>query len=78
MKKFLFVILVPLMCLSSYVGDCEYCNGWNEGYSAGYCYNNDNPCVWRVAPPCPVPKFNKYTFQDGYHAGFLKGMRDAD
>ena len=74
MKKLLIILSVAFVCFSF---GTEYCDGWADGYSAGYCYNSGYACIPRIAPLCPLPKLGKDSYQDGYNRGFLRGMADA-
>jgi len=55
-----------------------YCDGWKEGYVAGWCYKDAYGCIEPEPPICPPPKINQETFKDGYNRGFLKGKKDRD
>lgn len=75
MKKIIFSVVLILILLSYTTKKKTYCDGWEKGYKAGYCYEVVG-CVEPVAPTCPVakPGFDKY--QDGYNRGFTKGKKD--
>jgi hypothetical protein len=52
----------------------SYCDGWADGYVAGYCYEVYG-CVSPVVPVCPVPRANESGYKDGYNRGFSAGNR---
>lgn len=51
------------------VKEKTYCDGWEEGYEQGWCYEIVN-CVAPVVPVCPIPKVNQTSYKDGYNRGF--------
>ena len=53
----------------------EYCEGWDDGYEAGYCYNRGIGCIAPIPPICPVPKVGETEYKHGYNRGFVKGRR---
>ncbi len=54
-----------------------YCDGWEEGYKEGYCYEIVN-CIEPVIPVCPTPEIGFDTYQDGYNRGFKKGQEKQE
>ena len=69
-KLLIFTILLGIFCLSS---NTDFCSGWNDGYSAGYCYEEDF-CIPPILPICPVPFVGKDTYEDGFERGFTEGL----
>lgn len=51
----------------------NYCDGFSDGYKAGWCYKRPN-CVTPVIPACPAKKVNEYTYKDGYNRGFALAL----
>ena len=76
MKTILF-ILIALFVISFTVNEqsSDFCDGWEEGYKEGYCYQIDN-CLEPLVPLCPLPKVNESTYKHGYNRGFIKGRKD--
>jgi hypothetical protein len=72
MKKTLFIILFCAAALFAY-GDTGFCEGWEAGYVAGYCYNQYS-CLAPLVPLCPLPRLNEDSYQGGYNRGFLAGL----
>ena len=70
MIKIIFISLI--LSLSP---QTDFCEGWESGYVAGYCYRQV-ACVPPPAPPCPVPYPQERTFKDGEQRGFLQGVVD--
>lgn len=71
MKKVLLAVL--LFASSALAFGDDFCNGYQEGYKAGYCHN-DQFCIPPIPPMCPMPNMGESTFQDGYNRGFLAGL----
>ena len=61
-----------------FLAEPTYCDGWKEGYVAGWCYKDEYGCIEPEPPICPLAKINQETFKDGYNRGFLKGKKDRD
>ena len=73
MKKFLiFVAVFVTFSFAGYGG--SFCSGWEDGYAAGYCYQ-DYSCLAPLVPLCPLPRLGEDTYQGGYNRGFIAGMR---
>ena len=51
----------------------SYCEGWDAGYKAGWCYDQDYGCIDPIVPLCPLAKYGKDSYQDGYNRGFVAG-----
>lgn len=67
-------ILICLLGIFIFMGfGSAFCQGWEAGYIAGYCYGQSY-CANPYVPFCPYPKWNEKTYQDGYNRGFLAGM----
>lgn len=67
---FLLLIAPAIISWSS-----AFCNGWEEGYVDGYCYNIPH-CIEPIPPLCPMPRLGESSYMDGYNRGFLKGIND--
>lgn len=78
-KSVIFKVLaVAFIALSGFTEpkiESDFCDGWEAGYKAGYCYQIPH-CLEPLPPLCPLPKINEDSYQDGYNRGFLKGKRD--
>ena len=55
----------------------SYCDGFKEGYIAGYCYEIDG-CNTPNIPNCPNAEAGFTTYQDGYNRGFTKGKEKQE
>jgi hypothetical protein len=75
LRIFLVLVLVAAAAGFGYYGDTGFCAGWEEGYKAGYCYE-EYFCMAPVAPICPIPRIGEDTYQGGYNRGFIRGMKD--
>lgn len=54
----------------------NYCNGFEDGYEAGACYQIPN-CIPPLPPLCPLPTINEEnTYQGGFERGFAEGLND--
>lgn len=73
MKK-LFLTLIFILLLSSHALADDFCDGWHDGYIAGYCHG-DYGCLEPLVPLCPLRDLGEDTYQDGYNRGFLAGHR---
>ena len=74
----LLLLLTASMAFST---NRDYCDGWDDGYKAGYCYDVEqeqpNPfCLEPIPPLCPLPGLNESTYEHGYNRGFLHGIED--
>ena len=58
-----------------YDSQTAYCEGWEDGYIAGYCYRKYG-CIEPIPPVCPIPEINEDGYRDGYNRGFIKGRAD--
>lgn len=77
-KVFAFVIFSLLILTSAsirYKLEKSYCDGFSDGYKAGWCYEIPN-CVTPIVPACPAKKVNEYTYKDGYNRGFSTALSD--
>ncbi len=56
----------------------SFCDGWEEGYEAGYCYYNLKHHKFKpifIVPICPIVSgINDYN--EGYAYGFTRGKAD--
>lgn len=73
MKK-IFATLLLLSALTVYAAT-GFCEGWSDGYKAGYCYQQYG-CIPPIVPICPIPNIGEDSYQDGYNRGFLAGLND--
>ena len=80
MKKlniFRVIVVATLLAVSlNFTPADAYCSGWNEGYKFGYCYQKQFCTVPYNIPTCPLV-LNNATYENGYQAGFLRGVRDG-
>jgi len=74
MRKILAGIAILLMM--SFGKNSEFCDGWNDGYSEGYCYEQTEGCYAPQAPTCPFANVNANTYKDGYNRGFQRGVSE--
>ena len=70
MKRFLIIFAVLLMSSS----DSPFCEGYEDGYVAGYCYRIFG-CQSPIVPNCPLPEIDENTYTDGYNKGFVHGRQ---
>lgn len=77
MKKNLFLLVVVLLISITAVAQSDYSRGFQNGYKAGYCYN-DFGCVSPIPPITPIPLIGERddNYQDGYNRGFKMGLED--
>ena len=68
----LFVVIAALLS-SPVSGGSPYCEGFDEGYKAGYCYRQYS-CISPITPICPIARIGESTYGDGYNRGFLAGL----
>jgi hypothetical protein len=73
MKK-VMIMLAVFFTLSFAGFGGSFCDGWEEGYEAGYCYQNF-ACIAPIAPLCPLPHLGEDGYQDGYNRGFVAGLK---
>jgi hypothetical protein len=71
MKKKILLIIGVIIFFSFSTN--KYCEGWNDGYKEGWCYERIG-CVTPIPPICPVPTVNCNT---GYKCGYNKGFNTA-
>ncbi len=64
------VLLAPAEARAS-----GFCDGWEAGYKAGYCYGQF-ACLPPLVPLCPLERLGESTYMDGYNRGFLAGLND--
>ena len=65
----------PTPKVQDYEKNNKFCYGWDQGYKAGYCYENTY-CIAPTSPACPNARFQENTYKDGYELGFKKGLKD--
>ena len=54
-----------------------FCEGWEEGYKSGWCYEIVN-CYEPYVPMCPYPDWGEDHWKGGYNRGFVQGMEDRN
>ena len=72
------LLIVFLFTVSSYT---PFCDGWEAGYKAGWCYDverqqPDPLCYDPYVPYCPYAKPNETTYEHGYNRGFLTAINN--
>ncbi len=73
MKKALFAAVIGSVLIASGMAKAsDYCDGFQSGYKAGYCYRQFG-CIPPIPPICPIPRIGENSFQDGYNRGFTAG-----
>ena len=72
-KTILAVVCSMLLFVSSEALASAFCDGWEHGYVAGYCYKQFG-CLKPLVPLCPLPDLGENTYQGGYNRGFLAGL----
>jgi len=75
MFKIILIMLVVVTSLlyAPQAFASSFCEGWNGGYKAGYCYRQYG-CLAPLVPLCPLPRLGENTYQEGYNRGFLAGL----
>ncbi|MGA2091777.1 MAG: hypothetical protein ABSH16_00010 [Sedimentisphaerales bacterium] len=73
----LVVCLLSIFMGYSYYGQSGFCEGWENGWKAGYCYG-DTYCMAPLAPLCPLPRLGEDSYQGGYNRGFIAGINEAE
>lgn len=70
------IILLVLLCTN--VETSRFCQGFEDGYPDGYCYQ-DPFCIAPVTPVCPIPTvYESYdSYKDGYARGFVRGRKES-
>lgn len=77
-KEALIILCLAIAPAMAVPDNSDYCDGWEKGYPAGWCYPNSYSCLPPLTPACPMPKFMRDSYQDGYNDGFLRGRKDRD
>ena len=74
MKVIVSFLIVGLLIVGGVYAYSAFCQGYQDGYRAGYCYGK----IACVAPfsMCPMAWMGQDTYNDGYNQGFNDGMRD--
>jgi hypothetical protein len=86
MKKLIFISMIlfsiPLIQNNKLLGSnspteiqSSFCDGWANGYVAGWMYAKPNSYKPFI-PFCPFPEPGKDSYQDGYNRGFVQGLSD--
>lgn len=74
MKKLVFILIASILIFTATtVLASAFCNGWEDGYIAGYCYKQ-HTCLRPTVPLCPLSGIGENTYQHGYNRGFLAGL----
>lgn len=71
MKK---IILILLIVQTFTFGKSAYCEGFEAGYIAGYCYG-EVYCAEPWVPFCPWGSMGESSYMDGYNRGFTIGLK---
>lgn len=71
--KFLSIIALIALGFTRTAVASGFCEGWENGYKSGYCYEKVN-CLEPLVPLCPLPRLNEDSFKGGYERGFLAGL----
>lgn len=66
------IAILGAVALADYK-DGDYCGGYKDGYSSGYCYEK-YPCKFPPVIVCPIPRRREQGYRDGYNRGFTEGM----
>lgn len=73
----LFITLLVISTTTFSYGD-EFCEGFKDGYVAGYCdVKGKSFCTKPIVPICPIKNIGEKGYRDGYNRGFKSGMRKA-
>lgn len=72
-RRLLAVLIAALFCGIVIAQDGGFCEGWEAGYKAGYCYQQAN-CLAPLVPLCPLAGLGEDNYQGGYNRGFLAGL----
>lgn len=56
-------------------GDGTYCGGYQQGYKAGWCSENQGICPAPPPPPCPPPIPGRTGYGDAQYRGYEDGVR---
>ena len=74
MKRIIFALIcIIFLFVASEAWASAFCEGWHDGYIAGYCYRKVS-CIPPIVPICPIPRIGEDTYMDGYNRGFLAGL----
>ena len=72
------VAVIGLVMLSSFCGGSDFCDGFEEGFDAGYKEEAGYTATVPAAPACPTPRVDCTSgYQCGYNLGFTKGTKKA-
>lgn len=88
MKKLNIILLVLFLSFSSFSDIkysptgvekmyTEYCDGYANGYVAGFLYIKGDWHPAPLLPPCPMQRIGETTYKHGYNRGFMDGSRAA-
>ena len=80
MKKIITILAIASLSLFSGATEKQssWCEGFNDGWKAGYCYQRPN-CLPPLAPLCPLPTvFEENNYEGGYNRGFATGLKRRD
>ena len=74
MKKIILAVVCSIFIYSiALAWGSAFCEGWHDGYIAGYCYQKFG-CLQPLVPLCPLPRIGENTYMHGYNRGFLAGL----
>ncbi|MFK7749634.1 MAG: hypothetical protein AB8B65_14655 [Kordia sp.] len=84
MRKYVLLLLFLTSLVATSVASTKFttektfCDGWEEGYKAGFSYHNiQNRRIEPIftTPICPIPKIGFENYQVGYNRGLLAGKK---
>jgi hypothetical protein len=68
------IVLAVVLAADIVMADA-FCDGWEAGYTEGYCYARGTySCMGPIVPICPIPYLGRDGYNDGYNRGFLAGL----
>ena len=75
MKKLFLILSLVFLLSTSAIAD-DFCDGWFDGYVAGFCQGVFQ-CPEPMVPMCPMPEIGEDSYQDGFARGFIAGHESA-
>lgn len=77
MKK-LLVVFTIMISMAFGTTQSSFCNGFADGYKAGWCYKQGMGCVAPIKNCAVRPVGVEYTYKGGYQTGFATGLKDRE
>lgn len=76
MKIILLTVSFPFLLMSA-TPSSDYCDGWEDGYEQGWCYER-YACISPITPICPIPRYyeSNSSYTDGYNRGFETALKN--